>query len=42
MSSRILCSNVTRDKPGPGGELAELPAETTDFGHGQAMGLVVD
>src|SRR5690242_9095339 len=27
---------------GPGGELAELPAETTDFGHGQAVRPVVD
>src|SRR6266699_3279168 len=26
----------------PGGELAELPAETTDFGHGQAVSPVVD
>jgi hypothetical protein len=27
---------------GPGGELAELPAETTDLGHGQAVRSVVD
>src|SRR5205085_2751701 len=33
---------VHREIASPGGELAELPTETTDFGHGQAVSPVVD
>jgi len=33
---------VHREIASPGGELAELPTETTDFGHGPAVSPVVD